>query len=108
MLDFCHECTVFGNIGVRGGLSKGAEDGRRPPALQAGNPWNDCKTVSSYLYGAELWFPEAEIREDSVGESHDQADAEWIKMRTQLRGHNDMAGVWPPFGRILYVLVIID
>jgi hypothetical protein len=29
-----------------------------------------------------------------VGESHDQADAEWIVIRTQLRGHNDM-----PFGR---------
>jgi hypothetical protein len=33
-------------------------------------------------------------------ESHDQADAEWIVIRTQLRGHNDT-----PFGRILYVLV---
>jgi hypothetical protein len=28
------------------------------------------------------------------GESHDQADAEWIAIRTQLRGHNDT-----PFGR---------
>jgi hypothetical protein len=27
-------------------------------------------------------------------ESHDQADAEWIVIRTQLRGHNDT-----PFGR---------
>jgi hypothetical protein len=33
----------------------------------------------------------------------DQADAEWIVIRTQLRGHNDT-----PFGRILYVLVTID
>jgi hypothetical protein len=28
------------------------------------------------------------------GVSHDQADAEWIGIRTQLRGHNDT-----PFGR---------
>jgi hypothetical protein len=28
------------------------------------------------------------------GESHDQADAEWIVIRTQLRGHNDL-----PFGQ---------
>jgi hypothetical protein len=25
------------------------------------------------------------------GESHDQADAEWMVIRTQLRGHNDTA-----------------
>jgi hypothetical protein len=31
---------------------------------------------------------------DCGGESHDQADAEWIVIRTQLRGHNDT-----PFGR---------
>jgi hypothetical protein len=30
----------------------------------------------------------------SSGDSHDQADAEWIVIRTQLRGHNDT-----PFGR---------
>jgi hypothetical protein len=30
----------------------------------------------------------------SIGESHDQADAEGIVIRTQLRGHNNM-----PFGR---------
>jgi hypothetical protein len=29
-----------------------------------------------------------------VGESHDQADAEWIVIRSQLSGHNDV-----PFGR---------
>jgi hypothetical protein len=33
------------------------------------------------------------IREDE-GEAHDQADAEWIVIRRQLRGHNDT-----PFGR---------
>jgi hypothetical protein len=52
------------------------------------------------------------------GESHDQADADWIVTRTQLRGHNDTpfgqpapglgSGVWPPFERILYVLVTIN
>jgi len=31
---------------------------------------------------------------DGIGKYHDQADAEWIVMRTQLRGHNDT-----PFGR---------
>jgi hypothetical protein len=31
---------------------------------------------------------------ETAGESHDQADAEWIVIRTQLRGHNDT-----PFGR---------
>jgi hypothetical protein len=35
--------------------------------------------------------------------SHDQADAEWIVIRGQLRGHNDT-----PFGCILYVLVTIN
>jgi len=33
-------------------------------------------------------------RTDCGGESHDQAVAEWIVIRTQLRGHNDM-----PYGR---------
>jgi hypothetical protein len=31
----------------------------------------------------------------SDGKSHDQADTEWIVIRTQLRGHNDT-----PFGRL--------
>jgi hypothetical protein len=34
------------------------------------------------------------ISEFERGESHDQADAEWIVTRTQLRGHNDT-----PLGR---------
>jgi len=38
-----------------------------------------------------------------IGGSYDQAYAEWIVIRTQLRGRNDM-----PFGRILYVLVTIN
>jgi hypothetical protein len=55
------------------------------------------------------------------GGPHDQANAAWIVIRTQLRGHNDTPfgqpapwlalrppGVWPPFGRILYVLVTIN
>jgi hypothetical protein len=33
------------------------------------------------------------------GESHDQADAEWIVIRTQLRGHNDMLFGRPAPGR---------
>jgi hypothetical protein len=33
-------------------------------------------------------------KEKSAGQSHDQADAEWVVIRTQLRGHNDT-----PFGR---------
>jgi hypothetical protein len=43
-----------------------------------------------------------DLEESQRGESHDQADAEWIVIRTQQRGHNDT-----PFGRILYVLVTI-
>jgi hypothetical protein len=31
--------------------------------------------------------------DSSLGESHDQADAEWIVIRTQLWGHDDT-----PFG----------
>jgi hypothetical protein len=34
------------SIGVRHGVSKGSEDGRRPPTLQASHPWNDHKAVS--------------------------------------------------------------
>jgi hypothetical protein len=57
----------------------------------------------------------------AVGESYDQADAEWIVIWRQLRGHNDTPfgrptprpayrphGGWPPFGRILYVLFSTD
>jgi hypothetical protein len=35
----------------------------------------------------------------TVGDSHDQADAEWIVIRTQLRGHNDTPFGWPAPGR---------
>jgi hypothetical protein len=39
------------------------------------------------------------FNEEAEGGSHDQADAEWIVIRTQLRGHNDTpggsAGGWP-------------
>jgi hypothetical protein len=34
------------------------------------------------------------LKSFDIGESHDQADAEWIVIRRQLRGHNDT-----PFGR---------
>jgi hypothetical protein len=34
-----------------------------------------------------------------IGGSHDQADAEWIVIRTQLRGHNECPlGGQPPAG----------
>jgi hypothetical protein len=33
-------------IGVQRGVSKGVEDGRRPPALWAGHRSNSCKAVS--------------------------------------------------------------
>jgi hypothetical protein len=36
----------------------------------------------------------------ACGEFHDQADAKWIVIRGQLRGHNDMPFGWPtPGGR---------
>jgi hypothetical protein len=56
------------------------------------------------LYCLHPWScDDAEIGHETIeGGSHDQADAEWIVIRTQLRGHNDA-----PFGRILYVLVTI-
>jgi hypothetical protein len=49
----------------------------------------------------------------AIGESHDQADAEWIVIGRSLWGHNDTPfGLptpgWPPFGHILYVLVTIN
>jgi hypothetical protein len=36
----------------------------------------------------------SEKRDNTQGECHDQADAEWIVIRTQIWGHSDM-----PFGR---------
>jgi hypothetical protein len=43
------------------------------------------------------------ILEIAYGESHDQADAEWIVIRTQLWGPNDTPFGWPapsqPSGR---------
>jgi hypothetical protein len=40
---------------VRRGVSKGVEDGRRPPILQADHPQNDRKAVSgvAHLHGEE-------------------------------------------------------
>jgi hypothetical protein len=76
-------------------------------AAQAGN-------IPMLKFGLELGFS----INCTIGESRDQADAEWIVIRTQLRGHNDTPfgrpnpswppGVWPPFGRILFVFVTIN
>jgi hypothetical protein len=42
--------------GVQSGVSKGVEDGRRPPVLWAGHPWNSRKTVLGVarLQGVEV------------------------------------------------------
>jgi hypothetical protein len=37
---------VFQGIGLWRGVSKGVEDGRIPPTLQAGYPQTGCKAVS--------------------------------------------------------------
>jgi hypothetical protein len=67
----------------------------------------------SFMKWVNLWGPS----KHGHGESHDQADAEWIVIRTQLRSHNDTPfgrpaprppRVWLPFGHILYVLVTIN
>jgi hypothetical protein len=41
---------------------------------------------------------------DSPSESHDQADAEWIVIRTQVRGHNGTPPLGPPAARGLAAL----
>jgi hypothetical protein len=62
--------------------------------------------------GHKNWDVFARTEEYDGGEFHDQADAKWIVIRGQLRGHNDMPfgqptpgaayrppGGWTPLGR---------
>ena len=63
-------------------------------------------TLISLSFGEEAEFAQSPVspvvaspardpEDEEPGGSHDQADAKWIVIRIQLRGHNDT-----PFGRI--------
>jgi hypothetical protein len=45
-----HRIIAWWIIGVRRGVSKGLEEGRNPPGLRAGHPWNGFKAVSGVAH----------------------------------------------------------
>jgi hypothetical protein len=60
----------------------------------------NCQIVqnyTNYFHSIHIWLPPPQYtlsKKGYGGEYDDQADAEWIVIRTQLRGHDDT-----PFGR---------
>jgi hypothetical protein len=63
------------------------------PRLRNNVEW-EWVCMKAVFYQKEKYPPSKEAHELKTGKFHDQADARWIEIRGQLRGHNDT-----PFGR---------
>jgi hypothetical protein len=66
-------------IGVQRGVSKRVEDGRRPPALQVGRPWNSCKADSGVAH------PQVVEGSGMVGPSDTLVSCPWIFVQFNIQ-----------------------